>query len=293
MANPVSKFLSSARTALFGKPKPVVAVIRLYGVIASGGRFQKGLNMADLAPTLDEAFETKGLSAVALLINSPGGSPVQSAMITSRIRALAAEKDVPVVAFAEDVAASGGYMLALAGDEIFAHEASIIGSIGVISAGFGFKDAIEKIGVERRVYSAGDKKAMLDPFKEENEEDVERLKSLHGEIHEYFKGMVRDRRGKRLKGLRGKIFSGDVFSGVEAHKLGLTDGIGDIRSKMQERFGKKVKLKVVGEKKSRLSGLLGLSKTQSLTSTASPIDGLGKELLSAVEERFIWNRFGL
>ncbi|SDE51036.1 S49 family peptidase [Kordiimonas lacus] len=295
MANRLSKFFYELRRRLFGDPPPVVAVVRLYGVIAPGQRFKQNLNMASLAETLEHAFTIPGLSAVALQINSPGGSPVQSALITKRIRDLAREKDVPVLAFAEDVAASGGYMLALAGDEIYANESSIIGSIGVIASGFGFDKAIEKLGIDRRLYTAGERKAMLDSFSPEKEEDVERLKEIQEEVHEHFKSLVRERRGKRLKGLRGRLFSGDVFTGADAVKMGLVDGLGDAREVLRDRFGKKVRLRLIGERKPRLGSILGLgrgSDTQH-TSGIGQIEDMPHGLLAAIEERLFWNRFGL
>lgn len=284
-------FIATIRRKFFGEPTPKVAVVRLYGVIAAGGRFKQNLSMASVAEQLEQAFSMRGLSAVALLINSPGGSPVQSALILKRIRDLAAEKDVPVLAFAEDVAASGGYMLALAGDEIFGNEASIIGSIGVVSSGFGFTKAIEKLGVERRLYTAGESKAMLDAFQDEKEEDVARLKDIQRDIHETFKGLVRDRRGKRLKGLRGKIFSGDVFTGHEAIKMGLIDGIGDVRTVLRTRFGEKVKMRLVSEKKPPLRGLLGLSSRYN--NKMGDMADIPHGTLAAIEERLFWNKFGL
>lgn len=295
MKKKISKFVFGLRRSLLGDPPPKVAVIPMHGVIAAGGgRFKQSLNLASLEDKIDTAFSLPGVSAVALVINSPGGSPVQSAMITKRIRDLSEEKEIPVLAFAEDVAASGGYMLALAGDKIYANESSIIGSIGVISAGFGFTKAIEKIGVERRLYTSGESKAMLDSFSEEKEEDVARLKELQGEIHEHFKKMVRDRRGKRLKGLRGKIFSGDVFSGHEAVKHGLIDDIGDLRSVLKDRFGDKVKFHVLGEKKPRLGALLGLGSQRDMSALSGDVSsGMAHGLIAAVEERLYWNRFGL
>ena len=263
-------------------------------MIAAGGRFRQSINMASYVERIETAFSLPGVSAVALLVNSPGGSPVQSTLITNRIRALASEKDVPVIAFAEDVAASGGYMLALAGDEIYADESSLIGSIGVIAAGFGFEKAIAKIGVERRLYTAGESKAMLDSFSEEKEEDVTRLKEMQAEIHENFKKMVRDRRGKRLKGLRGRLFSGEVFTGTESVKLGLIDGIGDLRTVMRARFGDKVKFQVLGEKKPRLGSLLGLEQSnRSALETTGGMADIPHGLIAAVEERLYWNKFGL
>lgn len=294
MAGKLGKFIFRLRRSLFGDPPPRVAVLPLHGVIASGGRFKQAINLASFEERIEQAFSIPGISAVALLVNSPGGSPVQSAMITKRIRDLASEKHIPVLAFAEDVAASGGYMLALAGDEIYANESSLIGSIGVISAGFGFTKAIEKIGVERRLYTAGESKAMLDSFSEEKEEDVARLKEIQAEIHENFKKMVRDRRGKRLKGLRGRIFSGDVFTGPEAIKLGLIDDLGDIRTVLRDRFGEKVKFQVFGEKKPRLGSLLGLGqKFDSELNGSVGISHLPSAALAAIEERLFWNRFGL
>lgn len=282
---------STIRRKLFGEPAPKVAVVRLHGVIAAGGRFKQNISMATVAEQLEQAFSMRGLSAVALLINSPGGSPVQSALILKRIRDLAAEKDVPVLAFAEDVAASGGYMLALAGDEIFGNEASIVGSVGVVSSGFGFKKAIEKLGVERRLYTAGESKAMLDAFQDEKDEDVERLKEIQHTIHESFKGLVRDRRGKRLKSPRAKIFSGDVFTGQEAIKFGLIDGIGDVRSVLRARFGDKVKMRLVTEKKPPLRGLLGLASRHD--NKMGDMADVSHGMLAAIEERLIWNKFGL
>jgi len=291
MPQQVAKFFYNLRRRFFGDPPPRVAVVQLYGVIAPGERFKQNLSMASVAPQLEHAFATPGLSAVALLINSPGGSPVQSALICQRVRDLASEKDVPVLAFAEDLAASGGYMLALAGDEIFANESSIVGSIGVVSSGFGFKEAIKKLGVERRLYTSGESKAMLDAFQDEKAEDVERLKEIQQEIHEHFKKMVRDRRGKRLKSPRARIFSGEVFTGTEAVKLGLIDGIGDVRTILRARFGRKVKFRAYTEKKPRLGALLGLGG-----SSKSELGGMGElpnGLISAVEERLFWNKFGL
>jgi len=291
MSQPIGKFFYNFRRRFFGEPPPRVAVLKLYGVIAPGGRFRQNLSMGSVESQIDMAFSTPGLSAVALMINSPGGSPVQAALICKRIRDLAIEKDVPVLAFAEDLAASGGYMLALAGDEIFADESSIVGSIGVVSSGFGFKDAIKKLGVERRLYTSGESKAMLDAFQDEKPEDVARLKEIQHEIHENFKKMVRDRRGKRLKGLRGRIFSGEVFTGTEALKMGLVDGIGDARTILRARFGKNVKVRTYGEKKQRLGTLLGLRG-----GSESNFRGLGDiphGFISAVEERLFWNRFGL
>ena len=266
--------------------RPVVAVLRLNGVIAAGSRLRGGLNLAALASQIERAFKTRHLKAVALAINSPGGSPVQSALIAKRVRALADEKKVPVFAFAEDVAASGGYWLACAGDEIYADENSIIGSIGVIYAGFGFQALLEKAGIERRMHTRGDKKMMLDPFAEENAEDVTRLKALQKDVHDSFKAYVRERRGDRLKGGRRRLFSGEVWTGKRALGLGLIDGIGDLRSVMRERYGDKVQLRVVAGRRGWLERRLRLPLGM------SPV-GWAEQLIEAVEARAHWSRFGL
>ena len=266
--------------------RPTVGVLRLDGVIASGSRFRAGLNLGSMAGQIERAFKLRNLKAVALAINSPGGSPVQSALISKRIRALSTEKKVPVVAFAEDVAASGGYWLACAGDEIFADESSIIGSIGVVYAGFGFQALLEKAGIERRMHTRGDKKAMLDPFAPEKPEDVTRLNALQKEIHESFKAHVRERRGDRLKGGARKLFSGEFWTGGQALKLGLIDGIGDLRSVMRERYGDKVQLKVIADRR----GWLG-RRLRSPFAAAGP--GWAEELIEALEAREHWSRFGL
>ena len=218
------------------KPSPMVSVLRFEGVIDTRRGVRGSLNLASVAGRIEDAFDLPGLSAVAVEINSPGGLPVQSELILERVRDLAREKEVPVLAFCEDVAASGGYMLALAGDEIYAQKASIIGSIGVISAGFGFQKAIEKLGIDRRVYTAGDKKVTLDPFSDENPDDVKRLKKLQTEIHDHFIALVKKRRGKRLEGDDKKLFNGEVFTGQEAVDLGLIDEIGSLRPVLMKRF---------------------------------------------------------
>ncbi|MEM6372389.1 MAG: S49 family peptidase [Pseudomonadota bacterium] len=224
----------------FLKSDPVVAVIRLQGIIAGGGR--GALNDASLAPVIEKAFARGKPAAVALEINSPGGSPVQSSLIGSRIRRLAAEKDVPVIAFVEDVAASGGYWLACAADEIFADESSVVGSIGVISAGFGAHELLARQGVERRVYTAGKSKSMLDPFREEKPEDVARLKTLLGDIHDTFIAYVTGRRGDKLDS-ETELFTGEVWLAQKAVGLGLIDGIGHLKPVLKDRFGDKVQLR--------------------------------------------------
>jgi len=274
-------------------PPAVVAVIKLNGVIAANGRMGQTINLESYEKLIDTAFSMSGLKAVAISVNSPGGSPVQSGLILNRIRSLADKKDIPVLAFAEDVAASGGYMLAIAGDEIFAHEASIIGSIGVIYAGFGYTEAMKKLGVERRLHTAGESKSMLDPFSAEKSEDIERLKELQTEIHDYFKFVVKDRRGKRLNGTQTKLFSGDVWVGKEAKKVGLIDGIGDLKSTLKERFGENVRIRDLSQKKPRLSSLLGILKSTDASADAPIVKGWADELLNTIETRAFWSRWGL
>ncbi|WP_422017769.1 S49 family peptidase [Reyranella sp.] len=267
---------------------PVVPVVRLSGVIASGGLLGgRSLSMESVAPLLKRAFETRGAKAVALSLNSPGGSPVQSALIAQRIRLHAAEKGLPVVAFIEDVAASGGYWLACAADEIIADPSSIVGSIGVISSGFGFQDLIARIGVERRVHTSGENKSMLDPFRPEQPEDVERLKRLQAEIHDGFKDWIRQRRGKLLKGDESVLFSGEFWTARRGIDFGLVDGFGELRATLQGRYGDKVRLPVIGPRR-RLLSRFGLQ-----TGIGGGIDNIGPATLAALEERALWQRFGL
>jgi signal peptide peptidase SppA len=262
---------------------PTVGVLRLAGVIGGGGPLRAAaLNLEGLDKSIERAFSIRGLSAIALAVNSPGGSPVQSALIARRIRQLADEKQVKVIAFAEDVAASGGYWLACAADEIFAEDSSILGSIGVISAGFGFSDLLRRHGVERRVHAAGARKGMLDPFQDEDPDDVVRLKVIQADIHEIFKQHVRARRGDRLTGAEDEIFNGDIFSGKQALALGLIDGLGDMRTVLRQRYGDKVRLRPVVQRRSLLRRRFGLD--------ARAATG---EAIAAVEEWAHWKRFGL
>ena len=273
----------------FKEPPPVVNVLRLAGVIGGPGRFRRGLNLASQAQLIERAFKTPRLSAVALAINSPGGSPVQSALIGDRIRALAEEKEVPVIAFAEDVAASGGYWLACAADEIYAHDSSIIGSIGVISAGFGFSELLSRIGVERRLHTAGERKSMLDPFRAEQPEDIERLKTIQEDVHGGFKDYVRARRGGRLKGEDKELFSGEFWTGRRALELGLIDGLGDLRQVMRARFGEKVRLRVIdGPRRLRLPFGFATGGFGGPDLAASAL-----ALVEAAEDRALWSRYGL
>src|SRR5436309_566516 len=195
---------------------PVVPVVRLAGVIGVSSPLRPGLMLASVARQLERAFAMRKARAVALLINSPGGSPVQSHLIYRRIRQLAAENTRPVIVFAEDVAASGGYMIACAGDEIFCDPSSILGSIGVVGGSFGFPKLMDKVGVERRLYVSGEHKAMLDPFLPENPQDVDRLKALQQEIHEEFIALVKRSRGTRLNGPEKTLFSGEYWTGGKA-----------------------------------------------------------------------------
>ncbi|MDH3242004.1 MAG: S49 family peptidase [Alphaproteobacteria bacterium] len=269
----------------FRDPPPVVAVLRLAGVIGRLGPLRAGLDLRGLEKQIERAFSFRHLSAVALAINSPGGSAVQSAEIFRRIRALADEKEVPVIAFAEDVAASGGYWLALAGDEIYADAASIVGSIGVLFQSFGLSDAISRLGIERRVHTAGARKGALDAFQPENAEDVAMLKSVQADVHEAFKDVVRTRRGDRLKGEEKELFSGAFWSGKRAVELGLVDGLGDLRSVMRARFGERVRFKPVDGDRPWWRARLGVTGPDPLA--------MGEGVIAALEERLIWSRYGL
>jgi len=269
-------------------PRPQVAVLRLAGVIAAMGAWRGGLNIASLAAPIERAFALKPLAAVALAINSPGGAPTQSALIATRIRSLAEEKGVPVIAFVEDLAASGGYWLAAAADEIYASETSIVGSIGVISASFDFHEMIARLGIRRRLYTAGERKSLLDPFLEENPADVARLKAVQGELHEAFKAHVRARRAGKLKAGEEVLFSGEFWTGKRALELGLVDGLGDLRGTLRQRFGEKVRLRPIGGGR----GWLRLRLGRSLESFPAQ-DGWAPELLAALEARSLWARFGL
>ncbi|NYZ16799.1 S49 family peptidase [Azospirillum sp. RWY-5-1] len=268
---------------------PAVSVVRLAGVIGASGPLRQSLNLTAVAPLLERAFAPKRLAAVALIINSPGGSPVQSALIARRIRDLAEEKKVPVLAFCEDVAASGGYWLACAADEIYADANSIVGSIGVVSGGFGFQDLIARFGIERRLYTAGEKKVLLDPFQPEKPDAVERLRAIQREMHESFKELVRERRGARLTGDDGELFSGAFWTGASGLGLGLIDGIDHARPHLRRRFGEKVQLRVIhGEKRLFRRLGFGVSAAGGAFATALP-----DAAIAAAEERALWARYGL
>src|SRR6202167_5309183 len=243
--------------ARFRRGTAIVPVVRLSGTIGAVTPLRPGMSLAGVARTLERAFATKNAKAVALVINSPGGSPVQSRQIYLRIRQLAAEKKLPVLVFVEDVAASGGYMIACAGDEIFCDPSSILGSIGVVGSSFGFQELIKKIGVERRLYTAGAHKAMLDPFQPENPDDVARVKALQSEIHAIFIELVKQSRGGRLKGADEVLFTGEYWAGDTSVSLGLADGIGDLRSTLRARYGEKMQTPRIARAGGMLSGLWG------------------------------------
>lgn len=289
MLNQLKSLPKKLKWPPWGPKVPVVPVVRLSGVIGSGGGALRGegLSLQSVSSSLERAFKVKGAKAVALAINSPGGSPVQSALITERIRTLASKEDIPVLAFIEDVGASGGYWLALAADEIFADANSLVGSIGVISAGFGFVDVMKQYGVERRVYTAGQSKSLLDPFKPEDPKDVDRLKGLLEDAHKNFKQMVRDRRGDRLKGPDEDLFEGQVWSGGMAVENGLIDELGHLHGILKERFGDDVKLPMMTKPKPwwqrRLRSSVELNEPRAW------IDGA----LDSLSERALWARYGL
>ena len=275
---------------------PLVPVLRLTGPIGMVTPLRPGLSLSTLAGPLEKAFEMSTTPSVAVIVNSPGGSPVQSSLILKRIRALAEENEKKVHVFCEDVAASGGYYIALAGDEIYAEPSSIVGSIGVISSSFGFDKAIAKLGIDRRVYTAGRSKSILDPFLPEKAEDVERLAAVQRDAHDVFIGVVKERRAGKLKGLDPELFSGAFWSGKQALELGLIDGITDIRTRMRALDGEKVRLKAVPLDR---GGLLSRLKRMPSLATAGAImepgadAALTDDLVSTMETRGLWARYGL
>ena len=291
----LKKYLEKWRIPGFRNPKPNVAVVRLSGVIADrSGLGRSGISAANLVTVLESAFDVPHLKAVALSINSPGGSPVQSSLIGKRIRALAKEKEVPVIAFAEDVAASGGYWLACAADEIYADESSIIGSIGVISAGFGFQDAIKKLGVERRVHAAGEMKSALDPFLKEKSEDIDRLKELQEDVHNTFINMVRERRKGKLTAKEKELFTGAFWTGKRALELGLVDGLGELTEVIQERYGDKVRFCPIEQRQSWFKQKLGIGSHSKVgLQTQGNFANCVEEVLSVIEEKSLRGKFGL
>ncbi len=268
----------------------VVPVVRLTGIIGAVTPLRPGMSLSGTSKMLERAFTTKGAKAVALVINSPGGSPVQSHQIYLRIRHLAAEKNIRVLAFIEDVAASGGYMIACAADEIFCDPSSIVGSIGVVGGSFGFQELIKKIGIERRLYTSGDRKVSLDPFLPENADDVTRLKAIQREIHNSFIALVKERRGEQLNGEDDYLFTGEYWAGERSIKLGLADSVGDIRTVLRARYGEKVKMPIIAPPSGLLSSMTGRKPgAGSLLEAAN----WPEDLISALETRAIWARYGL
>jgi signal peptide peptidase SppA len=272
-------------------PAPAVSVLRLRGAIGSGGMGRFSLSFAALEPIIKKAFARR-VRAVCLVVNSPGGSPVQSAQIAGLVRQLSQEKKIPVFAFTEDVAASGGYWLALAADEIYADPMSVVGSIGVITASFGFQELMAKIGIERRVHSQGTRKGMLDPFKPEDPEDIERLSVIQQDIHRQFVQFVKMRRGDRLSKNDATLFNGDIWTGERALELGLVDGLGDLRSVIRRKYGPDVRFHTIDRPAGWLQRRLGRFVPPDVGGGESVSLWAG-DLLAAVEERALWARFGL
>lgn len=269
----------------FRKSGPVVPVVRLQGAIGMGTPLRPALTAHGTAPILEKAFAAKGAVEVAIVVNSPGGAPVQAHLIYKRIRALSAEKGLKVTCFVEDAAASGGYMIACAADTIVADPSSIVGSIGVVSASFGFERLIEKIGVERRVHTAGTRKTLLDPFLPENPDDVERLKSIQRDVHHMFIDLVRDRRGERLASSDEHLFTGEFWTGMRGIELGLVDGIGDLHGTLRARYGEEVRIKPIGTARNPF--------WRRLISPSNGLQGIGEDIILSAEARALWARLGL
>ena len=267
----------------FFKKKIIVPHIRLAGVIGSAGRFRQGIDFSGQQEIIKKAFSFKKAKNIAISINSPGGSPVQSHLIYKFIREQSKKNKKKVIVFAEDVAASGGYLIACAGDEIYANSSSIVGSIGVISASFGFQDAIKRIGVQRRVYTAGKNKSTLDPFKEEKPEDIERIKKLQLELHSDFINLVKNSRGSKLKDPeKNNTFTGEFWSGSTSLKLGLIDGLGNAEQILREKFGENIEIKKFEKQKGFLARRL-----------SSSLDNQVDNIIGTIEERALWQKFGL
>lgn len=272
-----------------GKKNVIIPVIRLAGAIAATGTpLNRTLSMSGVAPLLDKAFSDKKAPAVAIVINSPGGSPVQSRLIYQRIRELAEENEKKVLVFVEDVAASGGYMLAISGDEIFVDETSIVGSIGVVSASFGFHKAIEKLGIERRVYTAGKNKVSLDPFQPEKKDDIKYIKELQLEIHQIFIDMVKERRGEKLSD-DPDIFTGKFWTGLQGKELGLVDDFGHIGTVIKKRYGKDAKLRLITQKR----GLFGRGGMPGISHDGHLASELVEAGIASAEEKMLKSRYGL
>ncbi len=288
-SNPIVQSLSKAWGGIedmMGLNNPVVPVVRLHGVISSEQKPGR-INIESVSPLLEKAFENKRAAAVAIVINSPGGSPVQSRLVGNRIRELADKNEKKVFVFVEDVAASGGYFIAVVADELFADPSSIVGSVGVIMAGFGFEEAIKKIGVTRRIYTAGKNKSTLDPFMPEKKADVDRIKGFEDDIHQVFINYVKQHRGAKLKAPDDELFTGEWWPALRGIDLGLVDALGDMHTVLRERYGDDVKLKPIKAKKAMFSlPSIGLS-----AGTVAP--SIGSDIIGALEERALWSRFGL
>jgi serine protease SohB len=286
----VFDFLRPLLPARLRSDIPVVPVVRLTGVIGVSTPLRPGLMLASAARTLERAFGLRNARAVALSINSPGGSPAQSHLIFRRIRQLAEEKKIPVIAFIEDLGASGGYMLACAADEIVCDAFALVGSIGVVGGSFGFPKLMDRLGIERRIYTSGERKVMLDPFQAEKPEDVKRLKAIQKDIHQRFIVLVKERRGARLKCADKTLFSGEFWSAQNAIELGLADRLGDLRSTLRERFGDKVRTPLISAERSFFGRRLpGVGLSQALTRQP----GLADDLISSLEARALWSRYGM
>jgi signal peptide peptidase SppA len=288
----VRRFLDAILPQSMRSNAVTVPVVRLHGTIMTGGsQFRQHLSLASTAGVIDKAFSYSA-PAVAISINSPGGSPVQSRLIYRRIRDLAKEKKKSVLVFVEDVAASGGYMIAVAGDEIIADPSSIVGSIGVVSASFGFQDLLKKIGVERRLYTAGKNKVTLDPFSPLKKEDVERLKTLQLEVHETFIDLVKERRGAKLAD-DDELFTGLFWTGKKGKELGLVDELSDMRSFLKKRFGENTRMKLIAPRRGLFGQRLGFLGTKGRELGSDIASAAARGLVDAAEERALWSRFGL
>jgi serine protease SohB len=276
--------------ARFRSDIPVVPIVRMSGVIGAVTPLRPGLTLAGTARSLERAFSVPRARAVALLINSPGGSPAQSHLIFRRIRQWSEEKKIPVLAFIEDVGASGGYMLACAADMIICNPFSIVGSIGVVGGTFGFPKLMDKLGIERRVYTAGERKVMLDPFQEEKPDDVERIQAIQKDIHDHFIALVKERRGARLNGADKMLFSGEFWTADKAVELGLADSIGDMRETLRTRYGDKVRTPLISAERSLFGRRLpGIGSLEEMTQQ----QGFAADVISALEARALWGRYGL
>lgn len=289
--SPLQRLTGFLPAALTGRGS-LIPVLRFSGTIGMVSPLRPGLTLSTSAAAIEKAFSMRGAKAVAIQINSPGGSPVQSVLIYKRIRALAEEKKLKVYVFAEDVAASGGYLLALAGDEIYADASSIVGSIGVVTATFGVNELINKIGIQRRVYTAGANKTTLDPFLPEKTEDVERIKAIQRDVHAEFIELVKARRGARIGKAGRDLFTGEFWSGKTALEFGLIDGLTDLYTKMRELYGEDVRFKLITPSTSWLRRKRSVSVQESGFGFGFSPGGLAVDVISAIEARALWSRFG-